>query len=54
MTVYGYASVSTTDQNLEIQIAALKAAGCTKIRSEKVSGTRHQRTAGAEDVAGVR
>ena len=40
MTVYGYARVSTTDQSLDIQIAALKAAGCDKIRSEMVSGTR--------------
>lgn len=36
---YGYARVSTDDQDCAIQEAALRAAGCTVIRSEKRSGT---------------
>lgn len=39
MTKFGYARVSTTDQDTAIQVAALKAAGCTTIREEKASGT---------------
>lgn len=39
MTLLGYARVSTTDQDLTIQIDALKAAGCELVRAETVSGT---------------
>lgn len=39
MAVYGYARVSTTDQDLALQEAALRSAGCEVIRSEKRSGT---------------
>ncbi|KQO73455.1 recombinase family protein [Methylobacterium sp. Leaf89] len=39
MAIYGYARVSTTDQDLSIQDAALRSAGCEIIRAEKKSGT---------------
>jgi DNA invertase Pin-like site-specific DNA recombinase len=34
----GYARVSTKDQNLDLQIDALKNAGCKKIYEEVISG----------------
>ncbi len=39
----GYARVSTDDQNLKLQIDALKKYGCEKIFEDKVSGSRTNR-----------
>ena len=39
MTKIGYARASSIEQSLDLQIAALKAANCDVIRSEKRSGT---------------
>jgi DNA invertase Pin-like site-specific DNA recombinase len=40
MARYGYARVSTIDQDLRLQRATLRAAGCDVIRAEKASGSR--------------
>lgn len=39
----GYARVSTADQNLNLQLDALKKAGCEKFYQEKVSGAKTAR-----------
>ncbi len=39
MTTFGYARVSTNDQDCAIQESALRAAGCEMVRTEKRSGT---------------
>jgi DNA invertase Pin-like site-specific DNA recombinase len=43
MTTYGYARVSTEGQDLEPQIAALRAAGCSEVIEEKACGTDRTR-----------
>ena len=40
---FGYARVSTKDQNLNLQIEALEKAGCEKIFNEKISGSTKNR-----------
>ncbi|HEN3639367.1 TPA: recombinase family protein, partial [Yersinia enterocolitica] len=40
MALVGYARVSMTDQDLTHQVEVLTAAGCLKIFSEKISGTK--------------
>ena len=42
MPAYGYARVSSVDQDLTIQREALEKVGCVTIRAEKVSGTSTQ------------
>ena len=43
MAKIGYARVSSRTQSLDIQVSALEAAGCSKIFSEKFTGTTAKR-----------
>ena len=43
MAKIGYARVSTTDQDTEIQVKQLEAAGCDKVYREQISGSTMER-----------
>jgi DNA invertase Pin-like site-specific DNA recombinase len=51
--IVGYARVSTDGQTLDAQQAALKAAGCEKVYSEKISGAITDRLALAKTLAAL-
>ncbi len=50
----GYARVSTEDQNLELQLKALERIGCEKIFTDKISGTKFNRSGLAECMSHLR
>lgn len=51
---FGYARVSTTDQNLDTQLEQLRAAGCDRIFQEKISGATTSRPQLDQLLASVR
>jgi DNA invertase Pin-like site-specific DNA recombinase len=51
MTMFGYARVSTRDQDFAGQVAELTAAGCAKVYREKASGAKSNRTELAKVIA---
>jgi DNA invertase Pin-like site-specific DNA recombinase len=46
--IIGYARVSTTDQNLYLQLDALEKYGCERVYEEKMTGTKKERPKLAE------
>ena len=50
----GYARVSTFEQNLDLQIDALKKAGCEKIYTDQLSGAKTERPGLTEALAFAR
>jgi DNA invertase Pin-like site-specific DNA recombinase len=52
--IVGYARVSTSDQNLEVQLSELEAHGCERIFADKATGTNTARAGLAEMLEFVR
>ena len=50
----GYARVSTGDQNLDLQKDALKAAGCDRVFTDRLSGAKDDRPGLGEALEFVR
>src|SRR5215470_9295636 len=54
LMLIGYARVSTVDQNLDLQLDALQAAGCERTFSDRTTGARADRPGLREALAFVR
>src|SRR5258708_39084567 len=50
----GYARVSTEDQNLDLQLAVLKKAGCRRLFTDKISGANADRPGLVETLSHLR
>lgn len=50
----GYARVSTFDQNIDLQEDALKKAGCEKIFTDRISGSKKERPGLNEAISHLR